>query len=320
MNRLKITNQLYRYIQKILYKFSLYKLTNHLGIYQPRIVTNIDGGLGSQMWQFAIGYVIAKKSGLPLTLNVDFYVDGGKDCDGVENRHFLLFETFPTIRNLYQNSIEQSETYKNIFRDRIGRSNYVYDPNLSKPGKPIFLSQYYSNAKYILGYKKDLLELFKFDVSLTNEEKQLIAEINEHPSCAVHIRKGDFVGLGRDICSAAYYAKAIHKIQKLIPDVKFYIFSNDESYFEEQVLPLCSSCNYKNLVGRSESTPQADLYLMTQCHHSIISNSGFSWIAAYFKNEDSIVIMPDIWDHVPEKQEISRKAFHIQNWIQLPTK
>ena len=313
----KIKKRLYPIIQKLLYTGKLYKITNKLKIYHPRIVTNIDGGLGSQMWQFAFGYATANKANLPLSLHTDFY-NWGCDCNGVKNRQFLLFDVFPAIRAVYSDCIEKSDEYRNIFTDRSKRTTYEFYPEIGKLHKPIFLSQYYANVKYIHEYREKLRAFFAFDVQLDLYEKDIENQINKTNSCFVHIRKGDFVGLSRDICTKLYYVRAMLKMLEMVPDVVFYIFSNDEKYFEKHIRASLHACECRVISVRSENTPQVDLYLMSICKHAIIANSGFSWMAAYLNSQSGHVIMPDIWDSKPENKEKSKMAFYVPGWHQLP--
>ncbi|GHV19039.1 hypothetical protein AGMMS49959_02670 [Planctomycetales bacterium] len=39
----------------------------------PRIITNIDGGLGSQMGQFLFGQEIQRQTGVPVLYDLSFY-------------------------------------------------------------------------------------------------------------------------------------------------------------------------------------------------------------------------------------------------------
>lgn len=316
----KSKNFLYAIIQYLLYKTRLFRITNKLGIYKPRVLTLIDGGLGSQMWQFALGYAASEKAQLPLSLETDFYLYSGKDCNGKQNRQFLLFDLFPEIRKKYQQQVEGCGKYASFFRDRGKRSNYEFCPELAQYQKPIYLSQYYSNVKYIEGYKEELIRLFSMDITLSNEELKIMQKITACQSCAMHIRKGDFVGLSLDVCSDSYYIRAIERMIQEVPDVEFFIFSNDEDYFERNILPHCPTINYQILRGRSEETPQVDFLLMNCCKHSIISNSGFSWMAAFLKSSSSTVIMPDYWNNDPKRKESSKEAFFVPGWIKLNIK
>lgn len=301
------------------YKWELYRYINRIGVYTPRVVTHVDGGLGSQMWQFALGYSVSRKTGLPLTLETKFYSKNGKDCNGVKNRYFLLFETFPEIKRLYESSIETSKSYMSFFKDDMERSTYEYTPSLFIPERPVYLSQYYSNVRYIQEFREELIQLFKFAPEMTPEEQCLANEISSTNACMVHIRKGDFIGLSVDVCTDAYYINAIRKMAERKQNVEFYIFSNDESYFEKYIQHHCPGCVFHVIKKRCEEDPRVDFYLMNLCRHAIISNSGFSWMAAWLNEDsDSLVIMPERWNNDPARLESSKNAFYVNQWLKFP--
>ncbi|MDO5472522.1 MAG: alpha-1,2-fucosyltransferase [Akkermansia sp.] len=303
--------------RRLFYQLHLYHIANKMHIYTPRIVALVDGGLGSQMWQFALGYSISKKVGLPLTFETSFYTVSGRDCNGKKNRNLLLFDIFPVIREQYGNNIETSKSYLTFFCDSTKRTTYDYTPSLLMPGRPVFLSQYYANSKYIQENCQELKKIFQFTPCMNAEETALLHQIERTNSCMVHIRKGDFVGLCLDVCTDAYYINAIHKMAELENDVDFFIFSNDETYFEKHIEPHCQGYKFHIIKQRSEENPSIDFYLMKQCKHAIISNSGFSWMAAWLKEDSARVIMPDRWNNDSTRSESSKNAFYHQKWLKL---
>lgn len=311
----KIIKFIIELLVSFFYNLKLYRLTNILGIYKPRIVSRIDGGLGSQMWQFALGYSFSKSTGLPFTLENDFFLHCGRDCNGKKNRNFLLFETFPRINAEF----EKSRRYLYVFRDRTKRATYDYNSELLQSGRPIYLSQYYANVKYINNYHSDLVTLFDFIPTMNAEEEKYAAEIASTNSCMVHIRKGDFVGLCIDVCTDSYYINAIKAMATFEPDTVFYIFSNDEVYFEQRIYPHCQGYKFRIINNRCEEDPRVDFYLMKLCKNAIISNSGFSWMAAWLKKDTARVIMPDHWNNDPARTKQSETAFSVPGWIKLPT-
>lgn len=317
--RLSLKDRCYNAIGRMLNRPFISRSLCRLGMFQPRVVTKIDGGLGSQMWQFALGYAVAQKRRLKLSLELSFYQKSARDCNGKMNRFFYLFDTFPRIKEKYASATEKSKLFLRIFRDRTPRSTYTYTPQVFESHDSLYLSEYYANAKYIMDYRDELRELFDFDVTLNEQEVEWKRMIQESNSCSLHIRKGDFVGICLDVCSDDYYINAIKTMIERIPDVTFFIFSNDEDYFISRILPHCPSIKHVVLKNRTEEDPRADLYLMKLCKHSIISNSGFSWIAAFLKSDTSITIMPDYWNNDPQRKESSKDAFYIQGYIKLPT-
>lgn len=305
-------------IRIFFYRFRFFRLGNILGLYTPRIVTKLDGGLGSQMWQFALGYSVAKKCGLPLTFETRFFSKNGKDCNGIPNRRLLLFDTFPLIRKNYNNLEESSSHYLYLFEDNTKRSTYDFNETLFQLGRPMFLSQYYANIRYIQDFREELEHFFEYTPLLNAQEIELATEIKQNESCMLHIRKGDFVGLCLDVCTDNYYISAIRKMASMVSNCVFYVFSNDENYFSKYIFPHCSEFNFRIIRGRSEENPCVDFFLMKLCKHAIISNSGFSWMAAWLKNESAKVIMPERWNNDSRRKKSSENAFYVNGWIKMP--
>ena len=68
----------------------------------------------------------------------------------------------------------------------------------------------------------------------------------------------------------------------------FLVFSDDIEWCKSNI-----KANYIEYVQYDENI---DLILMSKCDHNIISNSSFSWWAAWLnKNENKIIKYPNIW-------------------------
>lgn len=311
---------IHRLIRTSLTSTNLDVLISKVGVFSPKVISWLDGGLGSQMWQFALGYCISKKTGLPLYLKTDFFTNNGCDIQGNPNRKFLLFETFPTIGEQFSDKIitTSDKLFLWLFSDYSFQRNSFYDfnPEIVFSGHSLFITQYYANAKYLEGYRGELRKLFQFNLQLNMEEQILLRFISEHNTCAVHIRKGDFVGSVHEVCTDAYYLEAMKQMTNMHPDTHFVIFSNDENY-SKQLIIRGNITNATILEGRSEEDPRVDMYLMTKCKNFIIANSGFSWFPAFLADDNSTVIMPEYWTRNSQTRELSREAFKLNNWLQV---
>ena len=85
-----------------------------------------------------------------------------------------------------------------------------------------------------------------------------------------------------------YFQKAISLFSQ---DALFVVFSNDINWCKTNLQGLA-----KNLIFIENEPYYHDFYLMSLCKHQIISNSSFSWWAAYLnRNPDKIVIAPINW-------------------------
>ncbi|NOG84199.1 MAG: hypothetical protein D8M57_20025 [Candidatus Scalindua sp. AMX11] len=83
--------------------------------------------------------------------------------------------------------------------------------------------------------------------------------------------------------------RASNNPQILLRRQKFLIFSDDISW--------CKNNFKEDKIFFAENNLQIeDLFLMSKCHHNIISNSSYSWWGSFFNyNLDKIVIAPYRW-------------------------
>jgi hypothetical protein len=99
-----------------------------------------------------------------------------------------------------------------------------------------------------------------------------------------------------------YYRNSIQYLSSKYNDLFYYIFSDDIEYIKLNFFFLK---NYAIIDNSSlEISDYYDLYLMTQVNHLIISNSTFSWWAAYLNTD-------------PKKTVIAPERYHFDNsWVQ----
>lgn len=106
-------------------------------------------------------------------------------------------------------------------------------------------------------------------------------------SIAVHIRRGDFVKLGRAV-SPEKYRNVVKNLLAKYPNATFFVFSDEPSWCKdnENLLGL-DEISENNIIYVEENIGEGknyiDMQLMSQCKHLIISNSSFGqW--AYLLN------------------------------------
>lgn len=273
-------------------------LFNKVGIIKNVNVVMIDGGLASQMRQFALGYSLEKITGLPTHYEIDFFKKNGKDLTGIKNRQFLLLETFPKIKELYEHRFDYTRLSPIcLFCNRLIKRSYFEFNEEIFDDKPKYLSQYYDNPKYFSDFRDDLIELFQFNHRIREASSLLANNIaNNRHACAIHVRRGDFVGSVHDVCTPEYYIQAITEMLHIDGETHFYLFSNDKEYCRE-IFSDINSASFTYVENSSEIDPSMELYLLMQFSRYIISNSGFSWMPAFLSSSkpNIKVICPKLW-------------------------
>ena len=287
----------------------------------PCIIVSITGGLGNQIWLYAIGSAASKTSGLPVKYDLSWYEECGKDINGLYNRQFDLLHVFPLLA-LERATRKEVRLYRKCF-SHVPQYMCVFDENVFLGERARYLGGFYANAQYLKILDLDFWNQFIFALPLDEANLLMRNAVNAAVnSVAVHIRRGDYVGSVHDVVGLSYYQRAFEFFEKkfsFAPPV-FFIFSNDMEWARNS---LANTTSRVVFVEHNDNDNGAmDMYLMTQCRHHIISNSTFSWLAAWLcKYQDKRIIMPDRWFTANAPESMSKgneDAFYVEGYIKIP--
>jgi hypothetical protein len=273
------------------------------------IVSNLKGGLGNQLFQYACARTLA------LRLNQDllFYYDKSLLSSSREiiidkmfnlklkrssflNLSSILF--FPAI-SLFRNLLASKNL--RFFRPSnfITEPSFLFWPNLfCVNNRNIYLHGYWQSYKYFIEYSKILARDFSFNDKFLfkNKTNSYLKKILLANAISIHLRRGDFLTNPRaskfhGVCELSYYKKSIKYILKKVKDPHFFIFSDDIKWAKANLIFGKNSFTYVE-----NNSDAVDFWLMSLCKHNILANSTFSWWAAWLnKNDSKIIIAPKRW-------------------------
>lgn len=157
------------------------------------------------------------------------------------------------------------------------------------------LPAYYQGYFFDLRYYNDIRALLQHEFSLKEKIKLpcgLRKILNREDTVSVHIRRGDFLKLNRDISSSGYYERAFAYMGERIASPFYLIFSDEVEWVKENMdIP-----GEKIFVSDMGFADYAELTIMKHCKNNIIANSTFSYWAAYLNgNPEKNVVCPKGW-------------------------
>ena len=275
------------------------------------IILKLKGGMGNQMFQYAIGRALSVKYGVPLGIDLSYLLDRtprpkyhkfsfrNYDLEYFNiNARVVSQSAIPFIHRRHFKGIlgVYIDGAKSIFDKIFNKGKYYFfDKNILEKGENAYLDGYYQNPKYFASIK----DLLRKELTLKNPPTQkiqdLTREIREGQSLCINVRRGDYVGDSQyEITGIKYFLGSFEKMKSLTPIGKIYVFSDDIEWCKNNLTFPCPTM----FVGKEYSGAgfEAYLSLMSACHNFIIPNSTFAWWAAWLcPYNDKIVIAPKEW-------------------------
>ncbi len=293
------------------------------------IITQIIGGIGNQMFQYAAGRALAlhHQTGLkldiahfkhyrPRTFSLDaFHIQAQPasqleiarlDWSATTGIWYRCFSVWQKICPYHPRA---------AFRQLAGER--AYNPAIWNTPRNVYLNGYFQSEKYFAAIAAQLRQDFTFRTALQGANAQMAQQIQATPAVSLHVRRGDYVSnpqvnqtLGT--CDLEYYARGIAAIEQRIANPHFYVFSDDPAW-AIQNLRLEHAATFVTHNGAQDA--HEDLRLMSLCRAHILANSSFSWWGAWLDaRPDKIVVAPAAWFRDPSRdaQDIIPAA-----WIKL---
>ncbi len=291
------------------------------------IIVRLEGGLGNQMFQYALGRKLSLKNKTELKFDISalgpatrefqlnifnsqFPIASEQDIDNVKNSNLSFVEL---LKYRIQRKINIPYFRKS---DLFETTLFKFDSNILKAGKNAYLTGYWQSHKYFEKIRKTLLKDFQPKEIPTSSIYNYLNTLSSESSVSIHIRRGDYVNNAETntlhgTCSVEYYNSAIDYISSKIHTPVFYIFSDDMDWVKSNFI-------IKHKFIYVTETPVGKDYfemcLMSYCKHNIIANSSFSWWAAWLnQNPDKIVVAPKKWMNT----SINTNDLIPANWIRL---
>lgn len=272
----------------------------------PKTTIGISGGLGNQLFQFALGL---SRFGIP---GKDFYLSPDVQSRTKWSRPIEIHRLLP--RDVFFNTdFRGSRTRLDLLHHQFVRkdrlelslleafgSNIVVENKKLFDAELVFLKDHFFRGSFIHpaywgSRHEEVLE--KIYVLLEN-----ISDFDEEsttplPILGIHIRRGDYVNNPKalnfhGICGRDYYQTALASINDLNSYEKVMIFSDDTRVAENFFYSL--KISHPNVVIDSSRDPIKVLSKMCKCTSLIACNSTLSWWGAFLGHEKTRVF-PTNW-------------------------
>jgi hypothetical protein len=276
-----------------------------------KVVVKLMGGMGNQMFQYAFGKRISLQTGRELILDLSFLNRRDLGPNFVYRNYDL------DIFNLSKHKIVDKfdENYELIVDDFDFKSkdltpiDNIIEKCLNNKSENIYLDGYWSSPKY---FSNSINSEFSFQDPIINESTSLLQDILSSNSVLLNIRRTDFLnGNFHGVFEKDYILNSINKLNKTEDNLKFFIFSDDIKWCQDNLFDIPNSV----IVDHAHKGNKFSNYLqlMTNCKHFIIPNSTFAWWAAYLsQNQNKKVIHPEIW--LKELNSTCDLLFYGLNW------
>ena len=284
------------------------------------IIIRMSGGLGNQMFQYAL-YLKLVSLGREVCFDDTTEYTTVTDDGRVRERRPKMLGVFginvPKVRqeDLIRMTDSDLRLSSRVRRKITGRKSkllhdqdFHFDPEFLRVEDGYFAGCFQSPL-YFAGVEEKVRRAFTFPENILDGQeraqavRQQILEPSGEGACrapyaacdsaSIHLRFGDYLDnqkLYGGICTDAYYDAAVRYLTERCRGIRFFVFSNDETRAREWISRRENPDAFRYASVADEDHGYIDLYLMSLCRHHIIANSSFSWWGAYVARQ---AIAPD---------------------------
>ncbi|WP_026663182.1 alpha-1,2-fucosyltransferase [Butyrivibrio proteoclasticus] len=299
------------------------------------------GGLGNQLFQYAFGRMLQEKYGEQVIYNFNSNIAGEKRKLNIEKfqinkgwsryseekdlweKHKVQKYLSKTIQKIGRmlDANDSSEEYglpykiESTILNHIGvYTHYLHRyPEIKNSWtRRIIVDGLWNDPKYFLDMQSTISKEIILKEHLDEKNQRIMDSIINSNSVCVHVRRGDYVYVpGYLVCTPYYYEKSMKQLINDEDNPSFFVFSDDFSWCKQNIRWP------KNTIFVDMNNPDyIDFALMSSCKNFIISNSTFSWWAAFLGSyHKKKVYMPDKWYNDGKTKE----SMMLPEWIKIRT-
>lgn len=274
------------------------------------IIVKLMGGLGNQMFQYALGRTLSQRYQTPLQFDLSWLLDhNARRGPGFVYRHYDLdiFNIHPAnaseqdIRALRRSWLPAKKADRLLHKwmghpeTWVREHHFHFDPAVLQTGPNVYLDGYWQSEKYFAAQAALIRSDFRLAHPLEGAAAELLDRIKNSEAVCLNVRRKEFVNHPyHGAMDASYYTRAEARILEKTHRPEIFVFSDEPEWCMENLrlrspatfVPLsCAGYKYRDI-----------LQLMTACKHFIIPNSSFGWWAAWLsEHPQKQVIAPQKW-------------------------
>lgn len=273
------------------------------------IISNIIGGLGNQMFQYACGRAVSLRSNQSFRIITDqfkeYILHNGYELERVfqlpvklatksELNALLGWQKSPKFRHLFGRPSLCWATGQNWCNEPF----FSYWSGIRNVQRAVYMHGYWQSERYFNDVADVIRQDFTFSMPWDDIDQAVLKRMRSAESVSIHIRRGDYTqGKNQKIfalCGIEYYRDAIRYLRQRFPDISLFVFSDNPDWVDAELKSEFGKIETvrHNIGDRSAN----DMRLMSQADHHIIANSSFSWWGAWLNpSPEKIVIAPRQW-------------------------
>lgn len=301
------------------------------------IVVRFMGGLGNQMFQYALGRHLSLIHNRPLRFDVSGYTNTRPDPKtGVrlfgltefsvtgdvaspdELKSFLIYRTPGTRGRLARLADRVRPLSRRRYLQEARENYWHFCPAIliSPLAEPVCLVGNWQSEKYFAAIAATIRKEMSLRLPADGQNAAMLAAIAQSNSVAVHVRHGDNATIEKahGVLPAAYYETAARAVVGKVSQPHFFVFSDDPAWAKE-TLSLPGPTVFVSHNGDEKN--YEDLRLMAACRHHIVGNSTFSWWGAWLGKNDKQLVYAPMKYHLGSNRDY--RDYYPPSWNLLPS-
>ena len=289
-----------------------------------KVIVRLKGGLGNQLFCYSVARRLALVNHAELVID---HVTGFRR-DRIYNRDYALSSfAIPARFATSSERMEPLERYRRALCKLIERRKpfcdrgYLESEYLDFDERVLHLR--FKGTVYLDGlwfsekYFSDIQDTIRSDLRPNTDlasQSPYYSEIVSTNSIAVHVRWFDSPSSSDGYnLSTKYYSEAVARICDMIPDARFFVFSDQPASARKNLSFRPTSSVFIDHED-SEDKTALEFHLLRSCKHFIIANSTYSWWASWLpENTEKIVIAPRV--QLRGKTAWGFKGLFPETWI-----
>lgn len=271
-------------------------------------IVKILGGLGNQMFQFALYEALRKR--FPeerVLLDLHCFKGYKKHCGFELDKVFGVTYEEASLWDVTKLAYPYFSYPAWRFASRIlpirktmlkEKPDFTIDTDALTRKGSVYYDGYWQHEEYFKDILKDIVELYRFPEFKDERNMKLAQKLSATHSCAIHIRRGDYMTdpLRAGTIDGAFSERAIKRMKDRINPRMWCVFSDDIAWAKEHMGKSLPADRTVFVDWNQGVESYNDIHLMTLCHHHIIANSTFSWWGARLcQRKDKTIIAPKQW-------------------------